>query len=343
MTVQQLLTETINFYLSPASEASASSVVRGALRVAILRQDPLGEYWLRLELQGISATGSPRTNDTLSRLGALVGSEAAEQQTQDAVSMLIKRREIEPGRDGVLPIGIGELEVRVSSLLGLYEDPVTAGMTPLDTGMASIERDKVRSSLAPTILNERSIIERIRNAAFAYMLEAEAELLRGEIVPDVIARGRNFVVNELSLRSPEASEALASAEKRIGEGDDEAMSQAATSCRRAIKALADTLFPATSSVLDDEGVARRLSDDFYRNRLVEYVRSRRGKSTHADILASNLASLGTRLKSLDDLASKGVHVQISRAEAETCLSWTYMLAADLLRIETETPEASTAS
>ncbi|MEE6387209.1 hypothetical protein V3G71_00055 [Microbacterium paraoxydans] len=78
-----------------------------------------------------------------------------------------------------------------------------------------------------------------------------------------------------------------------------------------------------------------MDDDHYRNRLVEYVRSSRGKSTHADLLASNIAVLGTRLKSLDDLASKGVHAGILLPEAEACVTWTYMLAADLLRVEEE--------
>jgi hypothetical protein len=77
-------------------------------------------------------------------------------------------------------------------------------------------------------------------------------------------------------------------------------------------------------------------DEHYRNRLVEYVRSNRGKSTHADLLASNIAVLGTRLKSLDDLASKGVHSEVPTSEAEACVTWTYMLAADLLRVDKET-------
>lgn len=44
-----------------------------------------------------------------------------------------------------------------------------------------------------------------------------------------------------------------------------------------------------------------------------------------------LAALGNRLKSLDALASKGVHDNVSAAEAETCIVWTYLLAADIVR------------
>lgn len=87
-----------------------------------------------------------------------------------------------------------------------------------------------------------------------------------------------------------------------------------------------------------------LRDLYYRNRLTTWVHERTGRSNHARVLASNLVTLGTRLKSLDDLASKGVHADHSQAEVESCVSWVYMLAADLLRIyvqdETEQGNAS---
>ncbi len=45
-----------------------------------------------------------------------------------------------------------------------------------------------------------------------------------------------------------------------------------------------------------------------------------------------MVSLGARLKSLDSLASKGIHDDVTAAEAETCVVWTYLLAADLIRL-----------
>src|SRR5205823_2607915 len=128
---------------------------------------------------------------------------------------------------------------------------------------------------------------------------------------------------------------LRAAETRSSESDGEAASQAATSCRRAIKALADALYPPGPHMTGKDGVTRLMDDDHYRNWLTTWVHERKGRSTHADLLASNLVTLGTRLKSLDDLASKGVHADLSRAEVESCVSWVYMLAADLLRVEVQ--------
>lgn len=325
--------------LQRASDLPTSTLVRVALRVAVLRQDPLGEFWLRLELEGVTSSRTEKGKETLARLTALVGSEVADQQSGSEIAALVARREIEQdGRTGSLTMGVAELEGHVDSLHELFDEQVTPGMTPIDTGLAAINRDKVRATVAPALRGERAVLSRVREAAYGYLIEAEAELIRGQLIPDVLSQGHAFVESELALRAPLAREALSAADERLANGDVEAMSHAATSCRRAIKALADVLYPPSAPVVDDVGVSRVLDDEHYRNRLVEYVRQRRGKSTHADVLASNLAVLGTRLKSLDDLASKGVHTRVSRAEAQACVSWTYLLAADLLRIANEAHE-----
>lgn len=185
------------------------------------------------------------------------------------------------------------------------------------------------------LTERRGVLERVKDAAYTYVLDAEAQILAGEVVPDSVARGREFVETELARRAPKALEALRAAESRSSENESEAASQAATSCRRAIKALADALYPPGPPVTGVDGVTRSMDDDHYRNRLTTWVHERKGRSTHADLLASNLVTLGTRLKSLDDLASKGVHANLSQAEVESCVSWVYMLAADLLRVEVQ--------
>lgn len=336
--VEARLSQALDEALRNASVSSASTNVRSALRVAILRQDPLGELWLRIELEGINASTSnnDRLRDALSRLAALVGSEEAEARRVRKMESLFARRSIETdGQSRVVAHGVSELETHNRSLQALHDEDVTPGMTPVDTGLASMTREKVRSAIAPTLIQQRAVLERIKDAAYAYLVDSESELLRGQTVPDALAEGHAFVEKTLAERSPDALTSLIAAQDRLAHGDEEAMSHAATSCRRAIKALADLLYPPGPPVVDEGGVTRDLDEEHYRNRLVQYVRDRQGKSTHADVLTSNIRTLGIRLKSLDDLASKGVHVKVSKDEARACVSWTYMLAADLLRIEQE--------
>ncbi|MGW9020195.1 hypothetical protein ACWGOE_01785 [Leucobacter chromiiresistens] len=253
------------------------------------------------------------------------------------IEELIARHRV--GDDRVSAQGIGELEALNKATQALHDAPITPGMTPVDTGLASKDREKARTTTTPLLIEQGTVIERVRQAAFTYLIGVEADLLRGHVVPDTIAIGRDFVDATLAEIAPDALIALKSAQERCADGDSEALSHATTSCRRAIKALADALYPPSEPVVDDHGNLRVMDDERYRNRLIEYVRSNRGKSTHADLLASNIAGLGTRFKSLDDLASKGVHAEIRLAEAESCITWTYMLAADLLRISEEASHA----
>lgn len=133
--------------------------------------------------------------------------------------------------------------------------------------------------------------------------------------------------------APEALEKFVAAQARLYSGKSEDLAHALTSCRRMIKALADALYPATDeTMVGDDGVERRMSDDLYRNRLLQYIREKLGKRVHGTVIQKTLDSLGARLKSLDSLASKGVHDEVNAAEAETCIVWTYLLAADIVRV-----------
>lgn len=332
------LRQTLGTTLAKHASMSATELVQTALRVAILRDDPLAESWLRVELHGATHGGksSPELRECHSRLAALVGTENAREQVTAAVEAIILRRSSPlDGTDAVQAQGIGELEALHRATREIHDAPVTPGMTPIDTGLASISRDRARVTTTPLLMQQALIIERVKQAAFEYLVRVESEIIRGQSVPDTIAKGRLFVDAKLAVIAPDALDALTAAQDRLAQDENESFSHAATSCRRAIKSLADALYPPTSPILDANGVSRVMDDEHYRNRLTQYVRSHRGKSTHADLLASNIVSLGTRLKSLDDLASKGVHSDLHRSEAESCVTWTYMLAADLLRVEDE--------
>lgn len=332
------LTNAIDAALDAVSKnAPTSVIVRAALRVATLRQDPLAEWWLGLEMMGLTgAENVARSRELEARLTALVGADEARILRERAMNALVERRRMSPNdTERILGHSVASLEAHQASMREIVDEPISAQQSAYVDQLLRRDRANARATLAASLVQQADILERVKDAAYQYVLEAEAKLLIGDTVPDAVARGRAFVVAELSKRAPEALEALQSAEHRAVISDREALSHGATSCRRAIKNLADALYPASEPVTGDDGVTRILDDEHYRNRLLEYVRSRKGRSTHADVLASNLVAFGTRLKSLDDLTSKGVHGDASRAELESCITWLYMLAADLLRVDQE--------
>nr|WP_176705821.1 hypothetical protein [Arthrobacter sp.]AXV46408.1 hypothetical protein pA40H2_p53 [Arthrobacter sp.] len=110
-----------------------------------------------------------------------------------------------------------------------------------------------------------------------------------------------------------------------------------------IKSLADALYPPTDKeITGTDGITRRMSNDAYQNRILQYVIEKIGKHNQGEVVQETLRSLGLRLKALNGLASKGVHDEVSIAEAENCVAWTYMLAADVLRISDGTAPVSNA-
>jgi len=230
--------------------------------------------------------------------------------------------------------GAGTLELIVSQLQDARRAPIEPLRGPATRDLFVRIYEQLQADAEPQILQNISILEQLKNAAYTYVLEAEAAVLAGT-APSAVARGQLFAEEALARRVPDALEALRAAEANATIGSRESASLAATSCRRAVKALADALYPAGPPVVDGAGTTRSMGDQHSRNRLTQFVLDRRGRSTLADLLGSNIDMLGTRLKSLDDLASKGAHSNITMNEIGACISSTWGLATDLLRIDDE--------
>lgn len=317
-----------------ASNAAASVLARNALRVAMLREDFVAQFWLRLELEGVRTMeeSAARRRPLQARLIALVGEAEARRAWTEALEAAISRRTIKRKADAVMGHSAVDLELFADSLQVMLDNIVDQESSPMALRGPQQHGEKDVSELAMQVLEIRSILERLRNAAHTYVLEAEVDTLSG-VVPSVVAKGRAFAEGELAKRAPDALAALDMAETNVAIGGVEAGSMAATCCRRAIKALADALYPPGTSVTDDKGVTREMDDKHYRNRLTQFVLDSRGRSHYADLVTSNLTVLGMRLKSLDDLASKGVHAELASEEAEACVAGTWALATELLRID----------
>jgi hypothetical protein len=119
--------------------------------------------------------------------------------------------------------------------------------------------------------------------------------------------------------------------KRLEEGEQEGLSQAALSCRRVLKAVADLVYaPTTEMLRGSEGTDHQLDDASFLNRLIAYVQSTFGeRMSSLEVAAIN--DLSRRLGALNDLASKGVHIDVlTLFEARQCALQTYVVAGDIL-------------
>lgn len=206
-------------------------------------------------------------------------------------------------------------------------------LTPIDAALMAKDQDAARAKLVPSIGSLTNILSQIRQAVHDYLVATEAELDAGRDESSFFDQVYTRINSLLNRYAPEAAKNFVAAQQRVLEGGDEDISHALTSCRRMIKSLADALYPATNAEVEGlDGITRKMSDDAYKNRLLQYVREQVGRHKNGAILQAIINDLGQRLNALDALASKGVHATTTIAEAHTCIVQTYLVAGDLLSI-----------
>jgi len=104
-----------------------------------------------------------------------------------------------------------------------------------------------------------------------------------------------------------------------------------TSVRRAVKAAADYHYPPTEeSVVCSDGKVRPLGEEQYVNRLSEFCSRKAGAGSSGSLLREELEHLAGFLRRLNNVASKGVHAQVSAAEARQGLLGVYVFLSNLI-------------
>ncbi|WP_279402170.1 hypothetical protein [Arthrobacter sp. JCM 19049] len=315
---------------------SVASIVRQAARIASLRQDFSAQYRFQIELLDV-ASGAAKTDPTIdgiySNLITLLGIEDARKQVMTAYYGYERGRRM-AGTENINVISIAQVEANLAQLKSVYAEYSVA-----DKGStyyayeAALAADKQQAKLLPLIQNHAKIIEHVRQDIYSYLLLTENNLHTGKPTSSVFERGLEYVRTSLAERAPAALDKFLAAEVCLAGGTPEDLSHALTSTRRMIKDLADALYPATGeTIVGEDRVERVMDDEAYRNRLVQFAKEKLGKRLQGKVMGDTLASYGKRITNLDSMANKGVHSDVTAAEAEQCVIWSFMLAADLLRI-----------
>jgi len=341
-----LVTEALNDLERGAVPLSA--VIQKAIRIARLRNDHDGVWWLSLELirpedkqakHDLVAELSPHyTKTTYARNNERFIELSLEERTAVAV---VPKPGQKPGDSIMVIVSVPEMEARISNLKRTESDPSPpTTMHPLDVAVFTKEFAEQRLEARAFILQFESVLSRIRQRVHTYLSRAEKELMFGQFNADIFERNRRFVDEHLASLAPDALAQLVSAYERVGKGDVEARAQGLLSCRRVLKSLADTLYPARPDpVVGADGKSRVLTDEKFVARLWQFVWERLRGSASGKLLLATVDDIGDRLDALHDLACKGVHSTVSVGEAEQTLIQTYLLIGDLLRLRDQSSAA----
>ena len=146
-----------------------------------------------------------------------------------------------------------------------------------------------------------------------------------------MASVQNDVHNYYAERSQTAYEKLQKAASLIGSKEPEDHALLLTSIRRAVKAVADYHSPASANpVKCHDGVTREMGDEQYLNRLQEFCSSLVPSSSSAKLLRAEMDYLSVFVRRLNDVASKGVHAEVTSMEAKQGLLGLYLFVSNLI-------------
>jgi hypothetical protein len=139
------------------------------------------------------------------------------------------------------------------------------------------------------------------------------------------------VVCGLSDVAPDLGDKLYAALNSFeGAETQEQLAQATASCRRVVEYVADRLFPPSTETPEE-----KVGPKHFRNRLRRFANETRRSNTNIDLVATSNALLSEQLEKLGDLANKGIHDEVYRAEVRRCLLRTVLLLDDILSFRTE--------
>jgi hypothetical protein len=316
--------------LDDFDQLSASSLARRALRIATLLDDKPALIWLRREEEDFAQDDF--TDGTQERrLANLVTNDLGYLPKEEAFRIVLSdfhayyNRRKGSGNDTVYVKPLRDIERHIELI---ETEAAQLNLLPILAGRARLL--EVRA----TINSERAALDRVKNAIYDYLVRIEKRLAFESAAEGVFIRVKQRVDAAMPLVSEAAFNQFRSAYERLGAGDEEALSHALLSCRRILKSVADALYPARNDpIVCTDGKERKLTDERYINRLIQFAGERVGKHGAGEVLQASLVELGPKLSAIDGLASKGVHASVTVAEVEFCILQTYLVIGEIIQID----------
>lgn len=192
-----------------------------------------------------------------------------------------------------------------------------------------------RATLNKMITTQSAILGKIMGALHTYVNEREIELRFGAAVESAFTVVRSRVDARIAHLAPTAATKFAAAFENASSGNPEHWANAASECRRILRAIADELRPAGKPVN-----GRQMTDDKYINRLVDWIVTQNAiGGTTRDVVTSDLEDFGKRIDAFDDAGHKGAHAEVTQYEASRFITGAYLLIGDILDLWAEVQEA----
>ncbi len=232
----------------------------------------------------------------------------------------------------VFVLGVGQLRLEIEQTERSIEDlRLPEGMGEFDTAAFTDRNQNLRAQMRRKIQACTTVLERVRTRCLYYANRVESQLEAESKASSLIASLQSDVHNYYASRSDATYQSLRKAASLIGSTDMEDHALLLTSIRRAVRAAADFHYPpVTGPVICHDGQSRMLGEEQYLNRLQEFCTQKFHGGTSTRLLQAELDLFSTFIRRLNEVASKGVHAEVSRAEARQGLLGAYLFFSNLI-------------
>lgn len=175
-----------------------------------------------------------------------------------------------------------------------------------------------------------SLLSTIKGKIYNYVADINYKYKFEEKIITIFEKRQNITNDKLKDICPDFSKQLISVYDNIESTNEEDWANAIHTCRRILKSVADSLYPAIENQPKDGKI--KLGKENYINRLIAYIEENVKSKSSKKMIGNSLEYIGKYIDSVYNTSNKGTHDKVTKEEAERCIIYTYILLGDILKI-----------
>jgi hypothetical protein len=176
-----------------------------------------------------------------------------------------------------------------------------------------------------------AVLAGIKNRIYEFLDETILGLEYGGIPELIFEDVRKEVDSKMVSLCPDAINKLQVAYENASSANPESWSHVASSCRRIINDVADTIFPAQPQPVKVDGKEYSVTDDKFINRIIVGLKSKSTSKRTFEFNQSMIEYVQAFLRNIQSYSSKGDHSAFTKPDASRCVVYTYLLLGDILK------------
>lgn len=284
------------------SRTSAESLILKASRLARWVGSEEVRYWLKLEMGGYNDS-----NEISLKYMGITGRWI--------------NKEKKTGSWGPLAQQVAGIEAEKTKLSSL-RTPDSSGNW---ANVAVINAINAMTQTSNNISRLSGIRTKVLAQLHAFVSEVYYEKQFDSLSESIFEKYKSDVDTLIGEACGEVLEQIPAVMNRLAEEDQEAISQALTTCRRVIDSFADAIYPPSEETIEIGGNQLSLTANKHQNRINAYIHQRIESNTRKKRFRQNLSNLYDRV-------STGVHNDVTAEEARALFLNTYLIIGEILHI-----------